>query len=476
MAKPNEPSRDDRFHFVSSKSTDGRRAKRIARSHAIARGLENKRKLQQKSGLNFHAVTLKGDSGRSLDKRKTSGSLITPSVSFSGMSSAFQMLAAESPKLRALLSQVPNIAGEKLTLNTLDKMQHSQQPIFSVLDELVLQNFPAVFRKGLDDHALLSAAMLRISFAITDGYIDVECLRYQGQALSSIRRRMSSPDMATTESTLGAILLLVGVEAQLGIPCQVQLHMGAIQQLLDICRRKGVYLSDGIKRAIFWSDLNASVMTGSSRVVDHTTFSELQWKRDPFTQSFFALPPGFQVYSHLLGADFVDVLKDVFALQCIRDSTFFGKEDTIAMANIDNHQASIQSRLVSLPNCCSISECCHLAAYLCSTMLRCKLWRASTIPSHLSLQLLCKLQEVNPDLLWDDWPELLAWLLHIGGAFAPTGNIRSAYLALLHLNRNTRLENLYSSWPSLLEILKQFIWSEKAFEAQVKAFYEESHI
>ncbi|OQD81347.1 hypothetical protein PENANT_c028G03103 [Penicillium antarcticum] len=261
------------------------------------------------------------------------------------MSSAFQMLAAESPKLRALLSQ--------------DKMQHSQQPIFSVLDELVLQNFPAVFRKGLDDHALLSAAMLRISFAITDGYIDVECLRYQGQALSSIRRRMSSPDMATTESTLGAILLLVGVE----------------------------------------------------------------------------------VYSHLLGADFVDVLKDVFALQCIRDSTFFGKEDTIAMANIDNHQASIQSRL-----------------------------------SHLSLQLLCKLQEVNPDLLWDDWPELLAWLLHIGGAFAPTGNIRSAYLALLHLNRNTRLENLYSSWPSLLEILKQFIWSEKAFEAQVKAFYEESHI
>jgi hypothetical protein len=155
-------------------------------------------------------------------------------------------------------------------------VQHATEPIFSVLDELVLQNFRSVFRKGLDDHAFLSAAMLTFAFAGTDGCIDRECLRYQGQALSSIRRRMDSPDMATTESTLGAILLLARVEvrimlsfipigwqritrtnlwviqAQLGVPRQVQLHMGAIQQLLDICRRKGVYLSDGIKRAIFW--------------------------------------------------------------------------------------------------------------------------------------------------------------------------------------------------------------------------------
>jgi hypothetical protein len=50
------------------------------------------------------------------------------------------------------------------------------------------------------------------------------------------------------------------------------------------------------------------------------------------------------------------------------------------MARIDNHQASIQSRLVSLPASSNIPDCCHLAAYLCSTMLRCKKWRSSTIP------------------------------------------------------------------------------------------------
>ncbi len=140
-------------------------------------------------------------------------------------------------------------------------------------------------------------------------------------------------------------------------------------------------------------DLTSSVMAGSSRVVDHTTFSELQWRRDPFSPKYFTLPPGFKAVSHLLGEEFVEVLKDVHALQCIRDFATFGSDDVISMVHIDNQQASIQSRLVSLPNISSISECCHLAAYLCSGFLRCKIWRASTIPvsephgslSHLSL-------------------------------------------------------------------------------------------
>ena len=143
----------------------------------------------------------------------------------------------------------------------------------------MLQNFRSVLRKGLDDHALLSAFMLTFIFAVTASSIDREYLGYRSEALSSIRQSMNSPDRATSESTLGAILLLAGIDvcnpslshvpklgrhatatkadifmlqAQLGMPRQVQLHMGAIQQLLDLCRRKGVYLSDGIKRAIFW--------------------------------------------------------------------------------------------------------------------------------------------------------------------------------------------------------------------------------
>ncbi|KAL2698140.1 hypothetical protein AAEP93_010850 [Penicillium crustosum] len=132
-----------------------------------------------------------------------------------------------------------------------EKFQQFTEPVFSVADELVLQNFRSVLRKGLDDNALLSAVMLTFLFTVTAGMTSRECLEYQNKALSSIRQRMSSPDKAATESTIGAILLLAGIEAQLGMPHQVQLHMGAIQLILDVCQRKRVYLSDDIKRAIF---------------------------------------------------------------------------------------------------------------------------------------------------------------------------------------------------------------------------------
>ena len=75
--------------------------------------------------------------------------------------------------------------------------------------------------------------------------------------------------------------------------------------------------------------------------------------------------------------------------------------------------------------------------------------------------------------MWDENPELLIWLLYIGGAFSPPGIIRAGYVALLRLYNQTRLQGLYSTWPELLEILKQFTWSDKAFMAQAKAFWQE---
>lgn len=78
----------------------------------------------------------------------------------------------------------------------------------------MLQNFPSILRKGLDDHGLLSAVMLTFAFAATAGSINKECLEYQCEALTSIRQRISSPDRATAESTLGAILLLAGIEVR----------------------------------------------------------------------------------------------------------------------------------------------------------------------------------------------------------------------------------------------------------------------
>jgi hypothetical protein len=127
-------------------------------------------------------------------------------------------------------------------------------------------------------------------------------------------------------------------------------------------------------------DLNSSILAGSNRIVDHTTFAELQWTRDRFSPHFFRLPPGLQTRSHLLSKEFIEVLEDIHALKCIRDIPHTIKSDVSLMAHINNHTASIQSRLVGLSNISPFLESCHLAAYVCSVMLCCKVWCALVIP------------------------------------------------------------------------------------------------
>ncbi|KAH8801797.1 putative N-ethylmaleimide reductase [Xylogone sp. PMI_703] len=451
------------FQFICVQSLDvvgDRKAKRLARSHAIKRALENKRKLQQRSGHNFRITSLNEHPRRKVAQRtwEYHSTLLTSSPT-AGLLNPFQMLAADSSRLRTWLTQ--------------HEAHKPAEPIFSISDELVLRNYRSIIQSGVDDPALLNAIKLTFTFAVAGG-VNRECLLYHNQALNHIRVRMSSPEEATSEATLGAILLLAGIEARLSMPLQVQLHMNAIRHLLSICRTQGIQLTDGIKRAIFWQDLNSSVMTGSSRIVDHTTFAELQWRRDLFTPNAFILPPGFQQRSHLLSEDCIEVLKDIHALKCIRETANFGVDNASAMAQIDNHQASVQSRLAGWSNMSPFLHCCNLAAYLCSAVLRCKLWHDSVIPSHLSLQLLRQLQQANEDFVWNDHPDILVWLLHIGGAFASTATIRSDYILLLHVNYEPRFKSLYRSWSELLEILKRFIWSERVFLPEVKRLWEES--
>ena len=177
----------------------------------------------------------------------------------------------------------------------------------------------------------------------------------------------------------------------------VQLHMGAVRLILQTCRTNSIYLTAGIKRAIFWyrkicrnlrqaltladrQDLNASILTGSTRIVDHTTFAELVWLRDPFSPNYSRLPSGFQAMSHLLSKDFIAILEDINALQCIRDHPRSTKTDLMLMVNINSQTASIQSRLAGLTVECAILECCRLAAYICSVMLCCTIWCSQVIP------------------------------------------------------------------------------------------------
>ncbi|KAI5461940.1 hypothetical protein BGZ63DRAFT_413433 [Mariannaea sp. PMI_226] len=399
------------FHFISvGNPDDGKdvRTRRQARSHAVRQALEKKRKRQQDSMNHFYVSSSANYAKRLTSQTENIMTDVTlycpPSV---GSLDPFHTLAVDSSRLQALLRN--------------KKARQAAEPVFSNAEELAYHSFQAVFQSGLDDPALLNAVMLTFRVAVTGGVIDQECLGYQNQAMGFIRQRMSSLDRATSAPTMGAILLL--------------------------------------------ADLNSSVITGSRRVVSHTTFSELQWQRDPFPDKFFRLPPGFQVRSYLFTNEFINVLEDVYALQCIRERAGFSGGDVLSMAYINNHQASIQSRLVGLGDVSLVMECCYLAAYLCSSMLCCTVWCALVIPSHVSSQLLRKLQQASDDPIWDDNPDLLLWLLYIGGSFAPEGIVLSDYVTLLQL-RQDLLGDLHRSWPELLSTLKQFIWSDDAFMPQ----------
>lgn len=47
-------------------------------------------------------------------------------------------------------------------------------------------------------------------------------------------------------------MLICHLQARLGMKSQAQLHLGAVQRLLEISQTKPVDLTGGIKRAIFW--------------------------------------------------------------------------------------------------------------------------------------------------------------------------------------------------------------------------------
>ncbi|KAK5275479.1 hypothetical protein LTR40_012966, partial [Exophiala xenobiotica] len=185
---PTDSGNGSRFHFISIQNpadAKDRDKRRLARSHAIKHSMQSRRKPLQAS---------------TSDASEASAQTLVPWSVFAPESAygPFETLFGDSPKLSTLLSH--------------DLAKQAVEPVFSIADPVIFQDFDSVFRNDLDDPALLSAIKLSFAFAVTGGNIDHECLHYQNEAMSTIRERMNSPDTALGLPTLGAILLLAGVE------------------------------------------------------------------------------------------------------------------------------------------------------------------------------------------------------------------------------------------------------------------------
>jgi hypothetical protein len=96
--------------------------------------------------------------------------------------------------------------------NAPDEVKIALEPIFTYADDVKLQDFRSVFRTGLGDRALLNAVLLTATLATNGNVFNNECLQYQTMTIQTVRERISAPEHAVTISTLGAILLLAGVE------------------------------------------------------------------------------------------------------------------------------------------------------------------------------------------------------------------------------------------------------------------------
>ncbi|OBS26083.1 hypothetical protein FPOA_00027 [Fusarium poae] len=409
---------------------------------------------------NFYIHTIKGGKNAEETIGKAFpeiSSALSPATLSAGIMDPFDSLAIKGTRLQHLL----NIYEARL----------GPEPVFSVSKDLDFQNFQSVFRGGLVDPALSNAVMLSLAFAASGGVINKECLVYRGQAIHHIRETMTSSDNVS-ESTIGAILLLVGVEARLGTVSQVDLHMGAVQLLLTTCEKSGVRLTEGIKRATFWQDLNSSVLVGSKRMFHHKSFAEIKWERDSISRDLLQLPAGFQIRSHLFIDEFIEVLEDIYALERIRDD-YRPADCVVSGVFINGHTASIQSRLQALPKETSMSRCCYLGSYLCSVMLCCTVWCSLVIPANISTQLLHELQETYHNPVWDDDADLLLWLIYMGGAFSPCGPVRSSYINMLRSAMSERY-GVTKSWTETYEILRDFLWSDVAFRIEVRKVWEEA--
>lgn len=98
--------------------------------------------------------------------------------------------------------------------------------------------------KSSHEHDTRKDGFAGVGFVITDSRGHLAPCRCGGNTPSNLVVLKSVKYLNTD--------LMMPSQARLGMRWQVQLHMGAIQQLLELGQTKTIYLTDGIKRAIFW--------------------------------------------------------------------------------------------------------------------------------------------------------------------------------------------------------------------------------
>lgn len=192
----------------------------MAKSHAVKHALKAKRLLEQESKRNFRVTFLKEERNTLINESHLAKPPELISSIFASAIDPFGTLPVDNSRLQMLLDDSKKLSTTRdvscfLTFNDIGRARKASEPVFSITEDLAFQNFYTVFRTGLTDPALANAVMLSLLFAVTEGNLDIECLKYKVCAIGYIRDKVAYAKEAASESTIGAILLLVGVEVRI---------------------------------------------------------------------------------------------------------------------------------------------------------------------------------------------------------------------------------------------------------------------
>ncbi|KAF1994212.1 hypothetical protein P154DRAFT_527224 [Amniculicola lignicola CBS 123094] len=462
----------DEFQFVTishPREIKEKKTQRKIRGHAIRTSVKNNRKETIRKSENFIVVTGAPQDRKDAPRKprnKAQALVKTPSR---GKMDPFNCLPGNGERLRLLMSQ--------------RTAQYAQGPAY-ITDDSFFQGLETVFQGALADAALFHALSLILALATNGEKSNYECLMHRGEVLNLLRVRMKDPDQVLRVGTLSAMLLLIGYESRVdGATSEsVRVHVEGVQGAIQLGAGTNILICPGINRALFWQDLLGSILVGTARSLSYEFLSRVEWTRDPTRAKTYEVPVGFSSVTGLLSSKFLAVLEDVNAVCTQLDARCLPNDFPINKIEIDSEQAWIECRLVTLLSHWKklrvvdpVYEACIFATYLCTYKLSTTIWNGSYVPAFCAAQLLRILQRPRDFSRWEDHPELLLWLLYVGGAFADNWRTQLKFSTLaLNLYRDV-VEDLHRDWHLTRETMMTFVWSQHAMERKVREFWDELH-
>jgi len=281
------------------------------------------------------------------------------------------------------------------------------------------------------------------------------------------------------------MLLLIGYEYQLdgANSDTIATHLYALKAVMEGYKARNASLLEGVQVALFWQDLGSCLTARTPRLISHEEFNTFRRVRNFGRDEYRDIPSGFISGIREWPKEFINAVQDLNALCRLVDARCGTEDELLEDIEIDNYQANLQSRLADLlsenrnmeDSRDPVYEACIFAAYLCTCRLSTGIWKGCPIPEVCVNHIIQCVKQATRDAHWIDAPELLFWLLFVGGGLTHKEHTRLQIITLMQNLLNEYFEGLIPDWETWKIMLQRYVWSERAMERAVFSFWEEVH-